>query len=1119
MLKMCGIVGYIGDKPVVEALLDALGRLEYRGYDSAGVAVINGRGLEVRKRVGKIKMLEDDLRKHPIVGQVGVGHCLAGDTLIQFADGQVRRIDSFRGEATVLSLDPQTLQTVYRKAKVWSHPAPEELIEIQTPFGALACTPRHRMMTVDSNGALVAKAAGALKAGDWLLHPCAWAVQGRALRFESIQAPRYFRLGDEARQLLRVRVNRQGGVRTAASLAGISTAVVSHLWEPERNAAEMTLQPLIAGLGLPFPLPGMEPVDSRHGSFVHLPQQSSPELMQWLGYLLGDGHVGRRSVRFKDTDKDTLATYLQLTQHCFQLRGRVAPVPHTAAQMLEVNSLGLTEWLRVNVLSRRQEFLEQIGALGTDELAAFLRGLFDAEGGVSRQAGQIKLVMTDVELVRRIQLWLLRFGIVASLSRVEASVKHRRPRPALGVLMTRQDALTAFQDRIGFSAQRKRNWLQGVLLTKREGFYVRSRALLLSKKALFTWLIDRGVSRSALKRFDGGVYFTDKQAQRFFEFLEKLPQAAGLLGGLQRHLQAETRYQPILSVRRLPSHGATVYDLEVEGTENFFANGLLSHNSRWATHGEPSEINAHPHTDCTGTLAIVHNGIIENYAELKERLIKAGHTFRSKTDTEAVAHLIEEYAKKRPLGEAFREALKEVRGSYAICLVSSKEPEKIYGARSGSPLIVGVGKGEALFASDATAILGRTRNVIYLNDFEVVELTRSGPKLSTLQGKPVKRHPTTITWDLKAAQKGGYPHFMLKEIHEQPAAIEQTLMNRLDAKAGRIVFDRRTKQFLNALTPATRFVILGCGTAYHAGLVGEYMLEEFAHIPVVVDLASEFRYREPMLNRNTVVLAITQSGETADTLAGIRLAKEQGAKVLSICNVMGSSIARESSAVLYTHAGPEIAVASTKAYTSQVTTLVLLTLYLARQRKRIAPAQWKRMLESLAALPRTLEQALALENSIKAIAAKYAGARNFYYLGRRYNYPSALEGALKLKEICPLIHAEGYAAGEMKHGPISLIRKGWPVVFLTPQSPVYEKTISNIEEVRARKGDCIVVASEGDAHIKQYADSLMVIPKTEEFLSPIVAAVPLQLFAYYVADANGCDIDQPPNLAKSVTVE
>ncbi|MBI3321598.1 MAG: glutamine--fructose-6-phosphate transaminase (isomerizing) [Candidatus Omnitrophica bacterium] len=541
--------------------------------------------------------------------------------------------------------------------------------------------------------------------------------------------------------------------------------------------------------------------------------------------------------------------------------------------------------------------------------------------------------------------------------------------------------------------------------------------------------------------------------------------------------------------------------------------------TRWATHGEPTETNAHPHVDCTGQLAVVHNGIIENYAELKEQLLAQGHAFRSQTDTEVIPHLIEELAKQHPVGEAFRLALKALQGSYAICLLSGQEPERIFGARKSSPLIVGVGKHEAFFASDVPAILERTRRVVYLNDDEVVELSASGPRLATLSGKPVTRRPTTVKWDIAAARKGGFPHFMLKEIHEQPDAVEQTLFNRLDPARGRVMFDRRTKIFLDRLSPAEQFVIIACGTAYHAGLVGQYMLEEFARLPVDVDLASEFRYRGPMLDRHTTVIAITQSGETADTLAGIRLAKAQGAKILSICNVMGSSIARDSDAVIYTHAGPEIAVASTKAYTAQLTALTLLTLYLAKRRKRLAASRWRALIEGLADVPRLVDQALANESAIQAVAARYATMRNCYYLGRRYNYPSALEGALKLKEICPLIHAEGYAAGEMKHGPISLIRKGWPIVFLATHSPVYEKVISNIEEVRARKGECIVIASEGDAAIKRYADSLITVPRTEELFSPIVVAVSLQLFAYYVADANGCDIDQPPNLAKSVTVE
>ncbi|PIQ83954.1 MAG: glutamine--fructose-6-phosphate transaminase (isomerizing), partial [Candidatus Omnitrophica bacterium CG11_big_fil_rev_8_21_14_0_20_63_9] len=346
--------------------------------------------------------------------------------------------------------------------------------------------------------------------------------------------------------------------------------------------------------------------------------------------------------------------------------------------------------------------------------------------------------------------------------------------------------------------------------------------------------------------------------------------------------------------------------------------------TRWATHGEPTETNAHPHIDCAGRLAVVHNGIIENYAQLKERLLNKGHAFRSQTDTEVIVHLVEELAKTHPLGEAFRLALKELKGSYAVCLVSADDPTRLFGARNGSPLIVGVGEGEALFASDVPAILDRTRRVVYLNDLEAVELTAKGPKLTTLEGKPVKRNPTLVEWSLSAAQKGGYPHFMLKEINEQPKAIEQTLVSRLDPGKGRVGFDRKTNEFLDKLSPEEKFIIIACGTAYHAGLVGEYMLEEFAGIPVDVDLASEFRYRGAKLDRRTTVIAITQSGETADTLAGIKLAKEQGAKILAICNVLGSSIAREADAVIYTHAGPEIAVASTKAYTAQVTALSLL---------------------------------------------------------------------------------------------------------------------------------------------------------------------------------------------------
>jgi glucosamine--fructose-6-phosphate aminotransferase (isomerizing) len=792
--------------------------------------------------------------------------------------------------------------------------------------------------------------------------------------------------------------------------------------------------------------------------------------MQWLGYLVGDGHVGRRGIRFKDPDIDTLTTYQQIAQQCFNIEGRIVPLSDANASLLEINSLGLAAWVRRNVLQRYTQFLDEVGALPDEHLAGFLRGLFDAEGCVARRAGQIALAMTDAELVRRIQLWLLRFGILASTCHEEAKPAQRRPRATLKLLITRHDALARFQEAIGFSSVRKRDWLQGVLAAKQEGHYLSSRAV-------------------------------------------------SIRSDLQGCLDAPIRYQEILSVQRLPSTKTPVYDLEVEGTENFFANGILSHNSRWATHGEPTERNAHPHADCNGKLAVIHNGIIENYAELKDRLLEKGHTFRSKTDTEVIVHLVEEHAKSRPVAEAFRLALKELRGAYAVCLLSAQEPDRLFGARNSSPLIVGVGDGEAFLASDVPAILGHTRRVIYLNDDEAVELSAGGARLTTLDGKPVRRAPSTVSFSREAAQRGGFPHFMLKEIHEQPTALRQTLSNRLDASRGRVTFDRRTKAFLDALSPTEKLVIIACGTAYHAGLVGEYMLEELARLPVDVDLASEFRYRGPMLDRRTTVVAITQSGETADTLAGVRLAKVQGAKVLAICNVVGSSIAREADAILYTHAGPEIAVASTKAYTSQLAALSLITLYLAKRFKRVSSARWRALVEGLAALPDAVRRALAVEAEVKRTAAAYAAARNFYFLGRRSHYPSALEGALKLKEICPLIHAEGYAAGEMKHGPISLIRKGWPVVFLATDSPVYEKVVSNIEEIRARKGSCIVIATEGNAAIKRHADHVLHVPRTEELFSPVAAAIPLQLLAYHIAEANGCDIDQPPNLAKSVTVE
>ncbi|KKU14821.1 glutamine--fructose-6-phosphate aminotransferase [Candidatus Wolfebacteria bacterium RIFCSPLOWO2_01_FULL_45_19] len=542
--------------------------------------------------------------------------------------------------------------------------------------------------------------------------------------------------------------------------------------------------------------------------------------------------------------------------------------------------------------------------------------------------------------------------------------------------------------------------------------------------------------------------------------------------------------------------------------------------SRWATHGVVTESNAHPHHDCEKNIWLVHNGIIENYKELKNALIGRGHKFVSETDTEVVAHLIEESRSQnlesRSLEDSVRLAVAQIKGTYGFAILDKREPEKLIAVRNFSPLILGIGDGEYFIASDASAVLKHTRNIIYLNDGEIAVLTKGGYKISDFGNKIIERAPSVIDWTAEEAQKGGYQHFMLKEIFEQPEAIENSIRGRLlvEEGAARLGGLAEVEQKLRDMK---RLFIVACGTAYLAGRIGEYMLEEYAGIPVEVDLASEFRYRKPVFKEGDVVLAISQSGETADTLAALREAKQKGVLVLGIVNVVGSTIARETEAGVYQHIGPEIGVASTKAFTSQAMILALWTLLLGRQRN-MSVETGKEIAEEIQKLPDLIRQILKQSESVKAIAKKYNRYENFLYLGRKYNLPTAMEGALKLKEIS-YVHAEGCGAGEMKHGPIAMIDENFPSVFIALKDSVYEKVISNIQEIKARGGPVIAVATEGDKEIREYADDVIFVPKTLEMLSPILAALPLQLFAYYFAAERGCDVDKPRNLAKSVTVE
>ena len=542
--------------------------------------------------------------------------------------------------------------------------------------------------------------------------------------------------------------------------------------------------------------------------------------------------------------------------------------------------------------------------------------------------------------------------------------------------------------------------------------------------------------------------------------------------------------------------------------------------TRWATHGKPDDRNAHPHSDCLGKIAVVHNGIIENYAALKKELISEGHRFTSATDTEVIAHLIERESNGDEMKAVIR-SLKRLEGSYAIGLLSEKQPEWMIAARRGSPLILGCGDGENFLASDVPAILSYTRKVIYLEDDEIALISGKKIEIFNLRNEPPvgvlspKIHQ--VLWDPSMAEKGGYKHFMLKEIHEQPQAVRDTIGRYVRRETGEVHFDEINLSEED-LKSVQKIYILACGTSYHAALIGKLLLERYAQVQVEADIASEFRYRSPLFPENCLAIAISQSGETADTIAAIRQAKDKGAKILSICNVLGSSASRESHGVIYTLAGPEIGVASTKAFTTQVIALYLFATYLSCLRGNISDACRKEMIEALYLLPGKFEGLLNKTDAIKSVASIFREKKDFLYLGRSFAFPIAMEGALKLKEIS-YIHAEAYAAGEMKHGPIALIDEEMPVVALTPKCSTYDKVLGNIEEVKARGGTVIAVATDGDNRVKEKADHVFYVPEAPEELSALLMTLPLQLLAYYIADLRGCHIDQPRNLAKSVTVE
>ena len=602
-------------------------------------------------------------------------------------------------------------------------------------------------------------------------------------------------------------------------------------------------------------------------------------------------------------------------------------------------------------------------------------------------------------------------------------------------------------------------------------------------------------------------------------YLGRRPALPILLEGLKRleYRGYDSSGLAVLDSGGIRSHKAVGKIRELESQlilSEWQSRGGIAH-TRWATHGEPSIENAHPHSDCGNRIFVIHNGIIENYQPLKDELLCRGHRLHSETDTEVLAHLIEEHLGE-DLEEAVTQALQKVRGTFGIGVISAAHPHRIVTARRGSPLILGVGDGEFFAASDVAALVSHTKDVIYLEDDDIAVLTPEGYHITSLAARPIQRPKETVDWDITAAEKQGFPHFMLKEIFEQPEAVRNALRGRLLEAEG-IARLGGLNPVHQQLLNMDHLIIISCGTSYYAGLLGRYIIESSTDVSVEVDLASEFRYRRLNLRKGTVVLAISQSGETADTLAAVREAKRKGVLILSVVNVVGSNIARETVAGVYNHAGPEIGVASTKSFLSQLTILYLITLFLARH-QQMSVSEGQAFIEELRAIPDKIERILKGAERLEEIAHSYAGYKNFLYLGRKFNYPIALEGALKLKEISYL-HAEAYPAGEMKHGPIALIDEQFPSVCVAPQGSTYEKMLSNIQEIKARRGPVIAVGTEGDRRLAELCDHLIEVPACQEIFTPLLTVVPLQLLAYYIARRNDCEIDQPRNLAKSVTVE
>ncbi|MDG6913837.1 MAG: glutamine--fructose-6-phosphate transaminase (isomerizing) [Nitrososphaerota archaeon] len=1084
---MCGIVGCVAERPVAGILLDGLKRVEYRGYDSAGMATTNGRRLEIRKGVGRIAELAEKKDFSGMLGNIGMAHCLHPDTHVQLADGRIKRIADMEDEEEVASLDTQTLKIVSRRAVRSSHPAPLYLLKISTDSTEVVCTDTHKMI-VARNGDLVQTPASQLLEGDLLILPKALAIKGRSRKLDEVNSKRFVRPSREWTEAVKCLVEqRHVNVAEAARRCGVSSSYLGHVVRGDRSLREDVAKRVedvfklrVAG--------GLVPVSHSHSNYVRFPSMTSPALLEVVGYLFGAGHVHPKGVRVREEDLGLLQHYQRLFLRIFGLEGRIMKVGRADTYELTVNSVALSRWLHLNFDFGSAAFLTRLGRLPNDEVAAFIRGVFDAEGFVDTLSRQIAMRITAEPASRMLQALLVRFGVHSSVFVTKEKNPRRSPCRILSI--SGHEDISGFIRQISSSSSpklREMFTLEGETKSRRS-----AGEMSVSHPKREPRDIAAGGENLYLER---GEYPTLGTVNRLVEHPQTRSEDRPLESVLHRFTDSQVYFEKITSVVPVASDTTQVYDLEVEGTENFLANGIFTHNSRWATHGGVTDKNAHPHASCRERVVVVHNGIIENYVSLKKGLIANGHRFRSETDTEVVAHLIEdEYERTRDPLKATSAGVKKLKGQYAVAVMFQDRPDVMTGARKDAPLIVGVGERMMFLASDVLAFIGHTDRTIFLDNYEVVEITKDGVKIVGRDGKRVRREPDQVAWELSDVTKSDYAHYTLKEINEQPRTVVSASLQ--DAE--------KLERFARAIRRTKSLYITASGTSYHAGLLMKFRLNKEAKVRADVVVAGELKEHAEFLGKGSVLIAISQSGETADVMEAVKEAKRHGTSVYSIVNAAGSSLARESDEVLLLNCGPEVGVAATKSFTAQVV-VVNLVVDAVLGKKRPGSAE---------ELSRAVAEALKCDGPIQELVRAYADRPDFYFVARGYESPVALEGALKLKELS-YIHAEGMPASELKHGTLALIEKGTPVVVINPSGPNHAESLSSAEELRARGADIIGISDVEDEVYKHFVR----VPKVQPKFTPVVEAIPLQLLAYRMSVARSNDPDYPRNLAKSVTVK